>query len=406
MTDQTIVRKATAGREGILIALGSSLTIMGSVMVAPMLPKMGQEFGPLNPDAGTLLPLAVTGPALAIALFAPFAGWLSDRLGRKAMLIIATILYALLGALPALQTDLNDIVISRFLFGCAEAVIMTCCTALIADYWHGEERFRFVNFQVVSIGIVGSIFFVIGGVLGEESWRTPFYLYLGPLLLIPFMAKILWEPKKNREHLPPADPDARVAFTPLIVGYLMILGGMVLNFIVPVQAPALLVAIGVTSTTKIGLSAGLGLLATLGGSLTWPLLRRLIGLYGCNALLMALLAVGLWLLASANTYNDVLFAVCIHGIGAGIMVPNVMASVMNALPDAARGRGIGGFTSALYLGQFISPIIVGMIIGITQTDLVSAITYLACASLFVSALWIVSKLFVGGSAPVNSDSAV
>lgn len=40
------VRTATGRREGVLIALGSSLTIMGSVMVAPMLPKMGMEFGP------------------------------------------------------------------------------------------------------------------------------------------------------------------------------------------------------------------------------------------------------------------------------------------------------------------------------------------------------------------------
>lgn len=404
MTDQNTTKKATAGREGILIALGSSLTIMGSVMVAPMLPKMGQEFGPITPDAGTLLPLAVTGPALAIALFAPIAGWVSDRVGRKAMLILATLLYAILGAMPALLSDLNDIVISRLLFGCAEAVIMTCCTALIADYWHGEERFKFVNFQVVSIGIIGSIFFVIGGVLGEESWRTPFYLYLGPLLLIPFMARVLWEPKKNQEHLPPVDPNERVAFAPLIIGYLMILGGMVLNFIVPVQAPALLVAMGITSTTQIALSAGLGLLATLGGSLTWPILRRMIGLAGCNALLMALLAVGLWLLATATTYNQVLVAVCIHGLGAGLMVPNIMASVMNALPDAVRGRGIGGFTSALYLGQFVSPIVVGVIIGVTQTDLASAIVYLAAVSAFVAAVWLVSRLLSSGNNNLKSES--
>ncbi|WP_417553355.1 MFS transporter [Marinomonas fungiae] len=405
MTDQFTVKKATAGREGILIALGSSLTIMGSVMVAPMLPKMGQEFGPVTPDAGTLLPLAVTGPALAIALFAPIAGWISDRVGRKAMLILATFLYAILGVLPALLTDLNDIVISRLLFGCAEAVIMTCCTALIADYWHGEERFKFVNFQVVSIGIIGSIFFVLGGVLGEESWRTPFYLYLGPLLLIPFMMRVLWEPRKNQGHLPPVNPNEPVAYGALIVGYAMILGGMVLNFIVPVQAPALLVAIGVTSTTKIGLSAGLGLLATLGGSLTWPLLRRLFDLSGCNALLMALLAVGLWLLANAETYNQVLFAVCIHGLGAGLMVPNLMASVMNALPDSVRGRGIGGFTSALYLGQFISPIVVGTIIAMTQTDLPSAIVYLAIASAVVAAIWLLSRLLGGKSQPLNKESA-
>nr|WP_253926606.1 MFS transporter [Dickeya dadantii] len=111
------------------------------------------------------------------------------------MLILATVLYAVTGMLPALLDDLGSIVLSRLVFGCAEATIMTCCTTLIADYWHGQERGRFVNLQVVSIGIVGALFFVIGGALGEHSWRLPFYLYLLPLLLVPAMIGVLWEPQ-------------------------------------------------------------------------------------------------------------------------------------------------------------------------------------------------------------------
>lgn len=90
-------RQATGRREGLVLMLGSSLTIMGAVMVAPILPKLGAEFGPLEPRADLLVPLAVTGPALAIAVCAPLAGWLADRVGRKALLVIATLLYAVLG---------------------------------------------------------------------------------------------------------------------------------------------------------------------------------------------------------------------------------------------------------------------------------------------------------------------
>lgn len=395
------VRTATGRREGVLIALGSSLTIMGSVMVAPMLPKMGMEFGPTHPQAEMLLPLAITGPALAIAVCAPLAGWLSDRTGRKNLLIIATLLYALLGVLPAFLNGLDGIVISRLLFGCAEAAIMTCCTALIADYWHAEERLKFVNLQVVSIGLVGSAFFVIGGVLGEQSWRLPFYLYLLPLLLIPFFMRVLWEPKHHAAQQI-NDTTSRVATVPLIVGYGMIMFGMVLNFIVPIQAPALLVSIGVVSTTKIGLSAGLSLLATLAGSLLWPVFRRSFGIAGCNALLMALIGVALWLLANANSYNKVIIAVAIHGVGAGLMVPNIMAAIMNALPAPVRGRGIGGFTSCLYLGQFISPIIVGILIA-SGTDLPGAIIRLSIASAAIAAIWLIVSLFKGNKRTELAD---
>ncbi|WP_299203180.1 MFS transporter [uncultured Amphritea sp.] len=390
--------KAPGKAEGSLLVLGSSLTIMGAVMVAPMLPKMGAEFGPSEPQADMLVPLAVTGPALAIAIVAPLAGWLADRAGRKKLLIIATFLYALLGFLPAILNDLGSIVFSRLLFGCAEAAIMTCCTTLIADYWHGENRMKFVNYQVVSIGLIGSIFFVIGGVLGESSWRTPFYLYLLPLLLIPFMMKVLWEPvKKAVEGMSQASQsDEKVAKLPLFIGYGMILGGMVLNFIVPIQTPTLLVEMGVVSTTKIGISAGLGLLATLIGSLSWPLLRGTFGIPFCNSILLALLATGLWLLSCATTYENVLVAVTIHGIGAGLLVPNVMAEVMHALPKAVRGRGIGGFTSCLYLGQFVSPIIVGAIMAASASDLRSTIVKLAIVSFVIAGIWLIDSLFIRG----------
>ena len=160
---------------------------------------------------------------------------------------------------------------------------------------------------------------------------------------------------------------------------------MVLSFIVPIQAPVLLVSLGVTSSTLIGLSAGLSLLATLGGSLMWPLLRRRIGVAGCNALLLAMLGLGLWLLMRAQSYNEVLVAVLIHGLGAGLLVPNAMAPVMNALTAKTRGRGLGGFTAFLYFGQFVSPLVVALISAFAG-DLRHSIQWLAVAS-FASALF-------------------
>ncbi len=389
-------RQATGGREGIVLMLGSSLTIMGAVMVAPILPKLGAEFAPSDAHAELLVPLAITGPALAIALFAPLAGWLADRIGRKHLLVLATVLYALLGAIPALLQDLSSIVAIRLVFGCAEAVVMTCCATLIADYWKGEERLRYVNLQVVSIGLVGAVFFVIGGALGEHSWRMPFFLYLLPLLLVPFMLRILWEPPRHAyaevsEASAAAEP-GRVSYGALLTGCLLVFTGMALNFIVPVQTPALLVAMGITSSTMIGASAGLGLLATLAGSLLWPVCRRRLGVCGCNALLLTLLAAGLWQLAVAQSYSAVLLAVLVHGVGAGLLVPNAMAPVMNALTVQTRGRGLGAFTACLYLGQFASPLLVGAIIT-TTGSLPGAISAMAGASLLGAVLWLLAQWF-------------
>ncbi len=392
-------------REGLVLMLGSSLTIMGSTMVAPILPRLGAEFGPMEPRADLLVPLAITGPALAIALCAPLAGWLADRVGRKVLLVIATLLYALLGALPAILDNLPSIVGARLLFGCAEAAVMTCCATLIADYWHGEERMRYVNRQVVTIGLVGALFFVVGGALGEHSWRSPFFLYLLPLLLVPAMVNVLWEPPlvKRQTVEPRADEAglAKVAVPQLVVGYLMILGGMILTFVMPIQAPMLLVSLGITSSTMIGLAAGLSLLATLVGSLMWPLLRRRFGIAGCNALLLGLMGIGLWLLMRSQSYNAVLVAALVQGLGAGLLVPNVMAPVMNALTATTRGRGLGGFTSCLYIGQFVSPLVVAFVSAFVG-DLRHAIQWLALVSFIAALLWVIVGLRARGQGHANA----
>ncbi len=386
--------------QGFIIQIASSLTVMGAVMVAPMLPKIGAEFGATSPQAAEMVPLVATGPALAIALFAPIAGVLADRFGRKAMLILGTILYGLFGFLPAVLNDLNSILLVRLLFGCAEAIIMTCCTTLIADYWGGEERSKYINRQVVTIGVVGSIFFVVGGGAGETSWRHPFYLYLLPLLLLPLLIKVLWEPARRTEQAVEAqDFSSGDIWRTVLSCYFMIFAGMVAAFIVPVMTPGILVALGVTSTSLIGLCTGLGLLATLAGSIAWPAARNRLGIAGTNALLMALIALGLWMLTRASSYQAALAAVVIHGLGAGFLVPNLMLPLLTKLPARFRAKGVGGFTSCLYLGQFASPLI---IIGIAQgfggmpQGLMSAITVWAGFILALAAIWGGLRLVSGG----------
>ncbi|WP_175696030.1 MFS transporter [Burkholderia ambifaria] len=355
------VRHAGA-RQGAVLLLGSSLTVMGAVMIAPILPKLAAEFVPADPRLAGLVPLVATGPALAIALCAPLAGWLADRVGRKMLLLLATLVYGLVGAAPAWLNDLGAILVSRFALGAAEACVMTCCTTLIGDYWRGEQRVRYVNRQVVTIGLVGTVFFVLGGAAGEHAWRYPFYLYLLPILLVPAIATVLWEPLRDGEPAEPGDgvttlSGARLAST-LATGYVLICVGMVSSFVVPVQMPPLMIDIGQRSSTVIGAVAGVGLLSTLAGSIAWPWLRRALGRRFVNVVLLALLATGLALLARAHTVPAIVAAVVIHGFGGGMLVPNAILPLMRKLSLAMRGRGLGGFTAALYLGQFVSPLVV------------------------------------------------
>ncbi len=117
---------------------------------------------------------------------------------------------------------------------------------------------------------------------------------------------------------------------------------MVLSFIVPIQAPILLVGLGVTSQHADRAVGGLGFardpgrfagLAIAASTLRYRRLQRAVaGSAGVGAVA-----------ADARAkLIAVLVAVLIHGLGAGLLVPNVMAPVMNALSARTRGRGLGG----------------------------------------------------------------
>ncbi|MDE2150704.1 MAG: MFS transporter [Betaproteobacteria bacterium] len=372
---------------------------MGAVMIAPILPKIAADLVPGHPEAAGLVPLVATAPALAIALCAPFAGWLADRVGRKLLLILGTLVYGIAGAAPALLGALGPILFARIAFGLAEACVMTCCTTLIGDYWHGDLRVRYINRQVVTIGLVGSLFFVVGGAVGEHSWRRPFLLYLLPLLLLPSMATLLWEPLRARttdsrdSSTAPSTEEGSMASI-LTIGYLLVSFGMICTFVVPVQTPQLMVGLGEHSSTVIGFAEGCGLLATLAGSATWSWLLKRVGRRLVNGVLLSLMAAGLYLLSRANSVEAVFPAVILHGIGAGLLVPNAMLPMMRRLPLASRGRGLGGFTSALYFGQFVSPLVV---LGFVQRfgGLRPAIVAIAACSVMVALGWGVAAVLRG-----------
>src|SRR3954451_13908300 len=194
-----------AGRAQALVLLfASCLAVLGAVLLAPVLPHIEDAF------AGTagvkaLTPIVLTAPALVIGLTATFAGRIVDRLGRKRLLVAALVFYAVVATAPLWLPSLQLIVLSRVFVGLTEAAIMTCCTTLLADYFHGSQRDKYFSLQVIFTTVAATIFFGVGGALGSHNWRTPFWLYLVSLPLAVAAAKLIWSPVSQRStaKLPP-----------------------------------------------------------------------------------------------------------------------------------------------------------------------------------------------------------
>ncbi|MDX3520486.1 MFS transporter [Streptomyces scabiei] len=344
-----------------LLMAGACLPILGAVLIAPVLPKMHDHFAHV-PGVDALVPMALTIPALSLALLAPFAGVVVDRLGRKRLLIGSTVVYALFGTAPLWLDSLGAIVASRALVGVTEAAIMTCCTTLIGDYYTGRQRDRYLAMQTMCAAISATAFLLVGGAAGSAGWRVPFWAYAVSLLLAPAMAAFLPRPRPDdrAKALSPTvpDPAGRRPFPwrPLAGTCALTVFGAVLFYTLQVELAFLLDDMGVTETSMIGLAAAITSAAIVVGSVVFTRAGRTPQAWLPTA--FGLCAAGFAVVWLAP--NPVLLTVgaVINCLGGGIMLPSLLTLAMSKLEFADRGRGIGLWTGSFFLGQFLCPLVV------------------------------------------------
>lgn len=377
-----MVAERTAGSaQAALLLFGSCLPVLGAVLIAPVLPRMHAYFAE-TPGVAVLVPVALTLPALVIALLATLAGVLADRVGRRALLLASMLLYSLCGLLPLWLDSLVLIVASRAGIGLAEAGIMTCCTTLMGDYFDGQRRARLFALQMVVTSLAAALFMGVGGALGESDWRTPFTLYAVGALCLPLMALLLWEPRAC-QAASEASVDSRFPWAALTPLYLLTVLAGVSLFIVPVQAGYVLQLLHIDAPRQVGLAMGANQLGVLAGALAFRLLARL---PAGRLLTMGFATAGLGggLMALASSHAPVVLAVLINGLGVGLLLPTLITLVMQQVGFDQRGRATGGFTSAIFAGEFVSPLIVLALTAGVATHLPHALLLVAIGQLLLA----------------------
>ncbi|BAL88897.1 putative MFS transporter [Actinoplanes missouriensis 431] len=351
LTASTPIRQAGLTQLVLLLA-GSCLSVLGAVLIAPVLPQMTDHFAGV-PGADALVPIVLTVPALIIGLTAPFAGFIADRIDRKRVLVAAMVGYSIFGTAPLYLDSLPAIIGSRVLVGLCEAAIMTCCTTLIADYWSGPRRSRYLGMQTLLASVSATVFLGLGGALGSSGWRTPFWLYTVAVALAVPMAMLIWQPARPAVSaaLPP------IPWRQLRVPCLVTLAGGVVFYALIVELSFVLDEVGVTATATIGALSALMSLATavaagsfakLSGQTPRTLLPIAFGLS----------AAGFLVIAATPSVPVITIGAVLTGAGTGLLLPTLLTWATNGLSFEERGRGTGLWTGTLFIGEFFSPILI------------------------------------------------
>ena len=344
-----------SGRKFALLSV-ATLTILAPTIVAPALPRVVEAFGNV-PHVELLAKLMLTLPALFIAVGAPLAGAIVDRFGRMGLLRGCLVLYGLAGAAGYALPDLYAILASRMLLGVAIAGSMTTLTALVGDYFHGEERARFAGLQSTAMSLGAMVFVGVGGVLADLSWRLVFLVYLaGWLVLIPTLL-YLREPVRRHGQSEADANAAPVAWRRVAAVYAITFFALVVFYMTPVQVPFLVRDLGVRSSAAAGFVIVLSSLAAAVGAQLYARASRGNSVFALYGWAFGLIAAGYALIGFATSYAVVIAGGIVSGLGVGLFFPNSYLWLLALAPERLRGRLAGGLTMAVFLGQFFSPLL-------------------------------------------------
>ena len=343
------------GKMKIALLLVSSLTIMSVITISPALPQMALAFADVE-NAEFLVKLVLTIPALFIAIFSPITGRLIDKHGRLSILWFSLVLYAISGAAGYFLDSLYFILITRITLGIAVGMSMTIVITLIADYFEGMERQKFAGLQVAFMSLGGILFIGLGGILADINWRFPFLIYLFSLIVLPLSILFLKEPVVVKKE-EPVNPNLKA---PTII-WLLFFNTMtmwIIFFLIPVQIPFYLKAIGIEKNALIGAAIATSTLFSAMSSISYSKLKGRFSFLAIFSLGYLLMAAGFFTLSFSSTYVWVLVAMMLTGLGMGMMIPNTNIWVMKITPPEIRGKEIGKLTTFWFFGQFVSPIII------------------------------------------------
>lgn len=360
----------TTNRRNLFILVFALLVVMlGFGMVIPVFPFLIDKLG----ANGSALGILVATAALTEFLFGPIWGSISDRVGRKPILLIGMFGYALAMFAFGIATKIWMLLVFRALSGILSSATITTTMAYIGDSTSEKQRGR-------GMGILGAIAGAgtvigpgIGGLLAGGYLSTPFFVSaLLALLSLLLVALLLPESLPVEARAAQGQKIQLVRFNELwraLTGPIGLL--LLIAFLATFGTSNFESVFGLYMLKKLdygpeqvgGILTLVGAIALIGrGLLTGFVTER----WGEPTVIKASLivgAVGFILLLLANTYATVLLTTGIFTCSITFLRPSIH-SLTSKRTTVGQGASMGLSNSFVSLGRIVGPIIAGIIFDI------------------------------------------
>jgi predicted MFS family arabinose efflux permease len=348
----------------LLILLGAGcMTTMAGGLVAPILPDIVKE---LNLDTGWA-GILVSMHCLTIALFSPPLGILADRIGRIRILIPCLLIYAVVGVAGAFMTNFWSLLLTRALLGAVSGGIAAASLGLLGNLYEGKERSQALALATSTLTITGITDPLLGGWVGNNNWRYSFYLYALAIPIALLVAAIFKQESPLQAKAMKDNPAKSLIKVLTQPGALRILLALSLTsvamYAVVIYAPLYLKqAIAADSLLNSVVLASRAIGAAIMSAFGASKLAQAIGTQPTIALGFTLMGVTLTSIPLLHQIGLILAASIIFGAGFGIVLPSLYSALTNFSPPELRSSVLAIGTGVGFLGQFMSPVVLGPVI--------------------------------------------
>ncbi|GAB6157347.1 MFS transporter [Desulfotomaculum varum] len=353
------------------------IMVLGNSMLIPVLPQMAKSLRVSQMQISLIITLFSVPAGLVI----PLAGFLSDRFGRKKVIIPSLFLYGLGGLIAGgaavfLKEQAFPLILGgRIIQGIGAAGTAPIAMAFCGDLWQGKERAKSLGVIEAANGMGKVASPILGSLLGLIAWWAVFFFFpviiALVILAVWFLTKepdMQQEPKTVKQYL----NAIRKIFkkkAPLLISCFF------------AGSAALLILFGVLFYLSDYLEKKFGMDGVLkGAALAVPVLFMSTTSYITGALIKKYVAVMKWLvvtglglmaasLLTLPVFNNIYAffgGISLAGIGTGLVLPCLNTLITGSTDKDERGLVTSLYGGVRFLGVAAGPPLFGWLVGIGQ----------------------------------------
>lgn len=305
----------------------------------------------------SLIQMLVTVPTLMAVVVALLTGWLALYISKKKIFLFAALVAGVTGLVPLLSDSFWTLFLFRALYGVALGIVVSLVTALVADFFDGEERVQVMGVQGASVGAGMVLVTTLAGIVGRTDFHNTYYLSI--LGFVAFFAILLLLPEVPVKRAEGGEKKRIRLNTEVwrMAAFLFAEGFFIIVYTTNLSMHLAGALKGDTAVA--GMITGVFSAAQILMGVLLGRISRITGRYTLPVAMFALAAGYLLLVFFPGNLPILLVSAVFCGYSQSVYCAKAMAEVTTVVDQDSTPMASSLMTCALCLSQFVSPVVIG-----------------------------------------------